>query len=156
MNPEISERIIRKNQILGCVDPGWHYDGKLQKKNAIYRSLELIILSAEEWEKVAGVKGGSTGTWWSTGMNHTRSCKHPHRPLGSFWPPSLFLPAMGQPPGYPFLPKNEAARCSQLSAEALTPRVHESSSYPQLAQLVIDLNNQMQQKDREMQANEAK
>lgn len=27
---------------------------------------------------------------------------------------------------------------------------------PQLAQLVIDLNNQMQQKDREMQINEAK
>lgn len=27
---------------------------------------------------------------------------------------------------------------------------------PQLAQLVIDLNNQMQQKDKEMQMNEAK
>lgn len=45
----------------------------------------------------------------------------------------------------------------EFPTEVLKSLVYESVLlYPQLAQLVIDLNNQMQQKDKEMQMNEAK
>ena len=51
----------------------------------------------------------------------------------------------------------KVTRNYEFPTEVLKSLVYESVLlYPQLAQLVIDLNNQMQQKDKEMQMNEAK
>lgn len=66
--------------------------------------------------------------------------------------------ALAQPRRHLFFLKNQIThRSSVFNRGPEMPVIYERARlHPQLAQLVIDLNNQMQQKDREMQVNEAK